>query len=59
MLEILIILVVVCFFLWMINAYIPMPQPVKMAVNCAISIIVFLWILNAFGVIHASGLHWR
>lgn len=51
-LEIILVLVVVGFLLWLINTYVPMARPIKTILNVVVVILVILWLLSVFGVIH-------
>ena len=52
--QLVIVLAVVGFLLWLINAYIPMQAMVKKILNIVVIIAVILWLLNIFGLL--SGL---
>lgn len=51
LLNIIIVLVVVGFLLWLINTYVPMAAPIKTILNAVVVIVLVLWLLAAFGVI--------
>ncbi len=46
-------LVIVGVALWLINAYIPMDAKIKQILNVVVVIVVVLWLLKAFGLLHA------
>ena len=48
-LELVIVLIVVGFGLWLINNYMPMDAKIKKILNIVVVIIVVLFVLNAFG----------
>jgi hypothetical protein len=52
LITILIVLVIVGFVLWIVNTYIPMANSIKSILNAIVVIIVLLWVLSAFGIIH-------
>ncbi|MBN1757459.1 MAG: hypothetical protein JW863_04025 [Chitinispirillaceae bacterium] len=63
-LQLLIVLVVIGFVLWLINSYIPMDGKIKKIFNIVAVIMVILWLLNVFGVfgseqwnMHLGNLH--
>ena len=49
LISILITLVFVGIVLWLINAYIPMAQPIKMILNAVVVLFVLIWLLRIFG----------
>jgi hypothetical protein len=61
--QLLIVLVVIGFVLWLINTYIPMASKIKSILNIIAVILVILWLLNMFGVfgsqwnMHLGNLH--
>jgi len=55
LITIILVLVVIGFLLWLINAYIPMARPIKTILNAVVVIAVILWLLSAFGIIHGLG----
>ena len=64
-LGVLVLLVVVGFVLWVVNAYVPMAIPVKKLLNVVVVLGLVLWLLYAFGIIDYLGgynlraHHWR
>lgn len=52
LITILIGLLVVAIILWLVNAYIPFPQPIKMIVNAIIVLIFCVWLLGITGIWH-------
>jgi hypothetical protein len=52
-LQILLVLIVVGFLLWLVNRFIPMAGSIKSILNGVVVIGVVLWLLNIFGVIHS------
>ena len=51
LITIVIVLVVVGVVLWAINTYIPMAAPVKGILNVVVTVVLCLWLLQAFGII--------
>jgi hypothetical protein len=39
--------------LWLVNTYIPMQSTIKSILNAVVVIVVVLWLLNVFGVLHS------
>jgi hypothetical protein len=57
-LTILIVLVVVGVILWLVNAYIPMDRKIKIILNVVVTILVIVWLLKVFGILHyVTGAH--
>ena len=50
--TIIIALVIIGFVMWIINTYIPMASGIKAILNGLVVILVILWLLSIFGVIH-------
>jgi hypothetical protein len=50
--TIILVLVVVGMLLWAINTYVPMAGGVKSLLNAVVIILLIIWLLQAFGVIH-------
>ena len=50
--QVLIVLVVVGFLLWLVNRLIPMQSTIKSILNAVVIICVALWLLDVFGVLH-------
>jgi len=46
-------LIVVGVLLWLVNNYIPMAGSIKSILNAVVVILVVLWLLNVFGVMHS------
>jgi hypothetical protein len=49
LLQIIIVLVVVGFVLWLVNNLIPMQHTIKSILNAVVVICAAVWVLNAFG----------
>ena len=47
--NVLIILVVMGFVLWLVNNYIPMDRKIKDILNIVVVIVVIIWLLQVFG----------
>jgi len=50
LLSLLLVLAIIGFIVWLITTYIPMPQPIRVAIIAVAAIAVILTILRAFGV---------
>jgi len=53
LLNILIVLIVVGFLLWLVNRIIPMQGTIKSILNAVVIICVAVWLLNVFGILHS------
>jgi hypothetical protein len=53
LLQILMVLIVVGVLLWLVNNFIPMAGSIKSIFNAVVVIIVVVWLLNVFGVLHS------
>ena len=53
LINLVVVLIVVGFLLWLVNNYIPMAGSIKMILNAVVVIAVVLWLLNAFGVLNS------
>lgn len=51
LINVIIILIVAGFLLWLVNRYIPMDSKIKNILNIVVVIVIVLWLLNVFGVI--------
>jgi hypothetical protein len=49
LLQVLMVLIVVGFLLWLVNRFIPMQGTIKSILNGVVVIAVVLWLLNTFG----------
>lgn len=50
--TVVITLLVVGVLLWLVNSYIPMQGTIKGILNAVVVIVVVLWIVNVFGLMH-------
>ncbi|HLW97721.1 MAG TPA: Thivi_2564 family membrane protein [Candidatus Acidoferrales bacterium] len=50
--QLALVLIVVGVLLWLVNRYIPMQGTIKSLLNAVVVIVVVLWLLNVFGVLH-------
>lgn len=57
MIAVLFALVVVGVLLYVVNAVVPMAQPIKVIVNAVVVLLVLAWLLSAFGLLDAP--RWR
>jgi hypothetical protein len=48
-------LIIIGVLLWLVNAYIPMAQPIKTIINVLVILLVVLWLCNLFGVFDMGG----
>lgn len=48
-LNILIVLIIAGFLLWVVNTYIPMDKKIKSIFNLVVVIAVIIWLLKVFG----------
>jgi hypothetical protein len=53
LLQIVMVLIVVGFLLWLVNRFIPMAGSIKTILNAIVVIVVVLWLLNMFGLFHS------
>jgi hypothetical protein len=51
--RVLVVLIVEGVLLWLVNNYIPMAGSIKSILNAVVVILVVLWLLNIFGVLHS------
>jgi hypothetical protein len=51
LLQVILVLIVVGFVLWLINRFIPMAGSIKTILNVVVVIAVIFWLLNVFGVL--------
>lgn len=56
LLSIILVIVIIGFFMWMINSFVPMAAPIKSILNALVVILLILWLLSAFGIIHGFGM---
>jgi hypothetical protein len=60
LLQIFLVLIVVGVLLWLVDSFIPMARPIKAILNGVAVIVVVLWLLNDFGLLHSlSRIHMR
>ncbi len=50
LLQVILILIIVGFLLWLVNRFIPMAGSIKSILNAVVIIVVVLWLLNIFGI---------
>lgn len=50
--QVVLILIVVGVLLWLINRYIPMQGTIKSILNAVVVIVVVIWLLGVFGLLH-------
>lgn len=52
--QVLIVVVVVGFLLWIVNRYVPMEPPIKGILTAVVVIALVLWLLSVFGLLSMS-----
>jgi hypothetical protein len=52
LLNIFIVLVIVGVLLWLVNRFIPMQSTIKGIINGLVTILVVVWLVNVFGLMH-------
>jgi len=50
LINVIVVLIVVGFLLWLVNRFIPMAGSIKSILNAVVVIAVILWLLNIFGI---------
>ena len=55
LISLIVVLIVTGVILWLINTYIPMDRKIKSILNGVVVIVVVLWLLKVFGVLHTIG----
>ncbi len=56
LITVIVVLVVVGFLLWLVNAYVPMAGPIKGILNLIVIVALVLWLLSVFGIFNISSL---
>jgi uncharacterized protein YhhL (DUF1145 family) len=51
LLSLIIVVALIGFVLWLVNAYVPMPGPWKTALNVIAALLLVIWVLQNMGVI--------
>ena len=51
-LSIIVVLVVIGLVLYLIENYVPMSQPIKTVLRVVVVLVLCIWLLNAFGIVH-------
>ena len=49
LLTVCLVLIAIGVLLWLVNAYIPMAAPIKMALNIVVLVVVVVWLMKVFG----------
>ena len=52
LLQVVLALIVVGVLLWLVNRFIPMASSIKSILNAVVTIVVVVWLLNVFGLMH-------
>jgi hypothetical protein len=53
LLQVSLSLIVVGVLLWLVNSFLPMAQSIKTILNAVVVIVVVVWLLNVFGLLHS------
>lgn len=53
MIQLVTVLIIVGVLLWLVNSFVPMAASIKSILNAVVVIVVFLWLLQVFGVLPA------
>ncbi|GFO54888.1 hypothetical protein GMSM_18950 [Geomonas sp. Red276] len=53
LIQVILVLIVVGVLLWLVNTNIPMAASIKSILNAVVVIVVVLWLLNVFGILHS------
>ncbi len=48
---IIVVFVVVGVIMWLVNKYVPMPEPMKTVLNIVVALLLFVWVLNITGLL--------
>lgn len=61
MIQLIIVLILLGLGMYLVNKYVPMAPPIKTLVNVFVFLVAGLWMLNALGILHATGMPraWR
>lgn len=57
--SIVVVLVIVGLVLYLINTHVPMAQPIKTVLNVVVVLVLCLWLLEAFGLMHGPVIRFR
>jgi len=52
LIQVFVVLIVVGVLLWLVNRFIPMAGSIKSILNLVVVIVVVVWLLNIFGLMH-------
>ena len=53
LLQVVMTLIVVGVLLWLVNSFIPMANSIKTILNAVVVIVVVVWLLRVFGLLHS------
>jgi hypothetical protein len=53
LLQVVMILIAVGVLLWLVNSFIPMARSIKSILNAVVVIVVVVWLMNIFGLLHS------
>jgi hypothetical protein len=53
LIQVVLMLIAVGVLLWLVNRFIPMQGTIKSILNGVVVIVVVLWLLNVFGLLHS------
>lgn len=52
MIEVLVVLVIAGVCLYLVNQYVPMAPPFKTVINVVVVLVLVVWLLQVFGLVH-------
>jgi hypothetical protein len=53
LIQVCVVLIVVGVLLWLVNRFVPMAGSIKSILNAVVVIVVVVWLLNVFGLLHS------
>ncbi len=56
LIGVVLVLVVIGFLLWLLNATVPMDARIRAIINAVVVVVVLLWLLRVFGLVGGLGL---
>jgi thiol:disulfide interchange protein len=52
LIQMVVTLIIVGFLMWLVNRFIPMQSTIKAILNGLVAILVVIWLVNVFGLMH-------
>ena len=52
LIQMVVTLIIVGFLMWLVNLFIPMQSTIKAILNGLVAILVVIWLVNVFGLMH-------